>query len=427
MSGITLWFVMKAKPVTSKPRAKFPMRLKAGNVSVVIYTGASRGYPFFTLAWHEGPERKRKTFARLEDARTEAAGVLLRLERGKAGVDMPEEARDAYKLAVRDLEGSGVPLNAAILEFMAARKLLDGGSLIEAARFYADRRPTCVKAISAHDAVEEFLVAKKSDGAGSRHLADARSRLRKFSKAFRSELAAIRQGDLETWLRGVAANPRTRNNYRNMLVTFYRWARDRGYVPRERQTEADRLPVSNDRGGETEIFRVADIRRMLDAADDKLRPWLAVRAFAGVRDAELTRLTWENVRFEQGVIEIRAGQAKTAARRLIPISPNLARWLAPYRGSEGRIGYRNGARLAQRLAGELGIAWVRNGLRHGYGSHRLAATSDAAKVAHEMGNTERMVHQHYKELVTESEGKAWFDIVPDAPVNVVPMVKRRVA
>ena len=44
---------------------------------------------------------------------------------------------------------------------------------------------------------------------------------------------------------------------------------------------------------------------------------------------------------------------------------------------------------------------------------------DAAEVAHEMGNTERMVHRHYKELVTESEGKAWFAIKPETPANVV--------
>jgi integrase len=119
------------------------------------------------------------------------------------------------------------------------------------------------------------------------------------------------------------------------------------------------------------------------------------------------------VRYDQDVIEIRAGQAKTAARRLIPILPNLAEWLEPYKAETGKIGYANSERIARALAKKIGIAWIHNGLRHGFGSHRLAATKNAAQVAHEMGNTERMVHAHYKELVTEAQGNEWFGIVPE--------------
>jgi hypothetical protein len=49
----------------------------------------------------------------------------------------------------------------------------------------------------------------------------------------------------------------------------------------------------------------------------------------------------------------------------------------------------------------------------------LAVLKDAAEVAHETGNTERIVHRHYKELVTESEGRAWFAVMPEAPGNIV--------
>jgi len=45
--------------------------------------------------------------------------------------------------------------------------------------------------------------------------------------------------------------------------------------------------------------------------------------------AELELLDWKAVDLERKFIEIRAGQAKTASRRVIPISDNLAAWLMP--------------------------------------------------------------------------------------------------
>jgi integrase len=45
--------------------------------------------------------------------------------------------------------------------------------------------------------------------------------------------------------------------------------------------------------------------------------------------AELSRLHWNAIDLERGIIEVRAGQAKTASRRIIPISDNLRQWLQP--------------------------------------------------------------------------------------------------
>jgi hypothetical protein len=39
----------------------------------------------------------------------------------------------------------------------------------------------------------------------------------------------------------------------------------------------------------------------------------------------------------------------------------------------------------------------------------------------EAGNSPAMIHQHYREVVTPEEAKAWFSIVPDRAANVTPM------
>ena len=55
-----------------------------------------------------------------------------------------------------------------------------------------------------------------------------------------------------------------------------------------------------------------------------------------------------------------------------------------------------------------------NALRHSFCSYRMAAVKSAAEVALEAGNSPQMIFQHYRELVTEKEAKAWFAITPES-------------
>jgi integrase len=57
-------------------------------------------------------------------------------------------------------------------------------------------------------------------------------------------------------------------------------------------------------------------------------PYLALGAFAGLRAAEMARLDWSAIDLDRRIITIRADQAKTASRRLVPITENLAAGLA---------------------------------------------------------------------------------------------------
>ena len=45
---------------------------------------------------------------------------------------------------------------------------------------------------------------------------------------------------------------------------------------------------------------------------------------------------------------------------------------------------------------------------------RMADVKSAAQVALEAGNSPQMIFEHYRELVTEKEAKAWFAITPAA-------------
>jgi integrase len=232
--------------------------------------------------------------------------------------------------------------------------------------------------------------------------------------------------------------------------------------------------VVNDREGDIEVFTPAEFTEVLCCASEAMIPFLTLGAFAGVRHAEIQRLEWKDIKFDDGSIEIQASKAKTASRRLVPVVPNLKEWLLKYRQPSGLVvTQRNasfelhliakranqfrratwatangitdeqleqpekqareeaakrkgksklhsqkgevppGAETAQ-IEGWEPFAWKHNALRHSFISYRLAAVPNTAQVALEAGNSPQMIFGHYRELVRAMDAEKWFGITPEA-------------
>jgi hypothetical protein len=58
---------------------------------------------------------------------------------------------------------------------------------------------------------------------------------------------------------------------------------------------------------------------------------------AGAERAEIERLDWTKGNLAGKFIEVTAAKPKTASRRLVPITDNLAKWLAPHAQKAGRV------------------------------------------------------------------------------------------
>jgi integrase len=133
---------------------------------------------------------------------------------------------------------------------------------------------------------------------------------------------------------------------------------------------------------------------------------------AVLRSAEMARLDWSAVDLDRRIIEVRAGQAKTASRRVIPITDNLASWLAPLPRRGRVVPSCTQHKEITALAKSLGIPWPRNVLRHSFISYRIAIVKSADQVALEAGNSPAIIFRHYRELTTEETAKEWFGIEP---------------
>lgn len=287
--------------------------------------------------------------------------------------------------------------------------------MVEAARFFAKHHPAALPKKSVPDVYEEFRKAKEAEGVSSRYLQDIRSRLGRFAKQFLGRISELTTGEIDTWLARMNVGAVARNSTRAMIITFFNFARQRGYLPKNQPTEAEAIALAKEKPSEIGIFTPEQMSDLLTNAEEKLIPYLAIGGFAGLRHAELMRLEWSDVKLSQGFIVVSAKAAKTSQRRTVPIQANLQKWLAPFPGHSGTLFHGYGSRFLNKVtsvARALEFEWPHNGLRHSFASYRLATCKSAAEVSLEMGNSPQMVFRHYRELVSPQDAAKWWLIEP---------------
>jgi len=328
------------------------------------------------------------------------------------------EAETLLRLAEVQQENYGTAAlsisDALRVEAIECSELLQpyGKTLRDAARFYVAHLKAITGSRKVSEVVADLLTARSADGMSARYLGDLRVRLGRFAHSFDEEMiAGISASRIDEWLRGLGVAPVTRNAYRRRLGTLFSFAKRRGYVSENPIADVER---AKERETETEILSVSEVARLLECASSDMLPFWAIGAFAGLRRAEIERLTWNEIDFDADVIEVKASKAKTATRRLVTIQPNLRQWLAPYRRCIGPVCPVNLQRKINedRERAELRSGWPQNALRHSFGSYHLAQFNDAAKLALEMGNSPATIFRHYRQLVKPKDAEHYWKIVP---------------
>jgi integrase/recombinase XerD len=148
--------------------------------------------------------------------------------------------------------------------------------------------------------------------------------------------------------------------------TFLTFAQNRGWLSKEADL-LRRVEKRSEKPTPVEIFMPSEHAKLLKNASRELTPCFALAAFAGLRAEEILRLDWADVERRPGFIEVAAHKAKTATRRIVPISDNLARWLAIAPRSAERVWQHSKAWFFEAMrnaASDAKIQWKQNALRH---------------------------------------------------------------
>lgn len=267
------------------------------------------------------------------------------------------------------------------------------------------------RSISVEQAIAELIAARRSAGRNERYCKDLSWRLGRFKTDYaKATVASIEARQINEWLAGLGVAPGTRNTFRRDLRTLFSYCEKHGYCTSNEAAKTERASDIDKPAG---VFTPTEAATLLGACGDDVLPFVAIGLFAGLRTSELAKLDWSEVDFESGHIEVTAAKSKTARRRLVPISENLAAWIRPLAQLSGPVAP---AGQRKRLAAVRTRArlkeWPHNALRHSYGSYRLADCHDAARVSLEMGNSPQMVFAHYRELVRPKDAERFWNLMP---------------
>lgn len=369
----------------------------------------------YQLAYREGGVRRRHTYARAKKAETEARLILTRLSSpALAATNVTSPGMESFLLAEQHLADLSIPVHVAAETFALAAKLVGGavGKVVEACEYYAKHAARGITRRPIADDVEDFVRSREQAGLSPRYIEQCRGTLKKLW----GEKGLLKKGDLDfpaievlsEWLLTTFPHPVTRNANLRVLKVFTRWRVDMGRAPFDPFARIKKAKVKAE---PVVIYTPAELRDLLKALEPRARFYAALGAFSGLRRSELHALEWEDVNLDRGYITVAAHKAKTAARRLVPISDNLRRWLEPARKASGLV-IELGLHRMSALIREAGVVDKKNALRHSYVSYRLAEVQDTAKVALEAGNSPEVIFQHYREVVTPEEAKEWFAITP---------------
>jgi integrase len=375
--------------------------VKRGNTTIKIYRHKGRRYKgkhyeLFTVAYRLNGKQLRKNFSRYKEASDFASDTATALEKGRTQV-LSLSAADwqSYLAAENLLRPFGIPLHEAIEEYVATRK----------------RKKIVEKRVG--EIVDELLTAKENAGLSRRYIETLRTYLLRFAASFQTNIGSINTGAITCWLDGLKVGPRSYNNVRQGIVTLFNFARRRGYLAKGETTEAADVETVRNDEGEIVILTPAELSKLLRRSKPLYQLYFALAAFTGIRSAELLRLEWSEINFEKGQIEVKARKAKSAARRLVPVQPTLAKWLEPYRGSKGKLFQsRRTVDSAIKFGKRLGIPWKANCLRHSYATYRLSIMPDAGRIALEMGNSPDKLFNKYRQLDRYNHAPEWFAIEP---------------
>ncbi|MDA0348461.1 MAG: site-specific integrase [Verrucomicrobia bacterium] len=411
---------------------KWVKEVRRGNVTVKVYRIARKdtksGF-IYGVSWKDsGGKWTQRQKVDLKKAMDLAKKTADELHLGK--VLTPEFTQS-------ELEGLGhakkllgdVPLLSAVQEWKRANELT-AGQIIPAAQDWYDRNTGKIKKATVGEVIDVFLKSKREDGKTTK---------KSYEDTFPSLNAAmgnvpitrITATRIQDWLNGMtviktrkSVTGRTRNTHRKRVVTLFRFASRRGFLPIHFKTQAE----LTDRAKEDDInIGIADAdnyQKLLDLMRDEFPHYLAATVLAGLcgmRRSEVHGQLWADISLERRFVRVTNAKPNTPAKRLVTLCDTAIEWLMLCENRVGEVcpGTTMFMDRIRFIGKGRGLVLHKNCFRDSFISCRIAATGEVDRTALEAGTSAKMIHKHYRELVTTEEGQAWFKVSPYRPSGKV--------
>jgi len=391
-------------------------------------------------ARRQGTTGKRQAFGKLEEAEAHVVQVLTDAERDRqdkarfeeAGLDLAKRTRAMAVEAEEQLRPLGVTLLDAVRAYVecTGRLKKHGKTIADATAHYSAHLEALARkkdSATVASLAEQWYAFKKSGKVKELRqdtLDDINETRNTLKKAFGSKrILEVTEEDVQDYLDSMTAGPRRRFNVRNRFGQFFNWAIKTKHATTNPTTGIEINVPTKD----PDILEVNDCKRLMElceASHQDLTLYVAICLFAGLRPTECKLLKWESTHIDEGQITVLRDTSKINETRNVPIEANLALWLLAFKGERKGLITRNAnlrprleklkVGMGYKLAGENqeGKTWVEDVLRHTYASYWLGKYKDRPHLAENMGNSLKMIKQHYKRIVATSATEAFWKIEP---------------
>jgi integrase len=221
--------------------------------------------------------------------------------------------------------------------------------------------------------------------------------LRLLARSTPGPLRDATDDDLIRWRLSLTVTNDTIAGYVSHIRSFYRWMMQEGQ--REDDPTA-RVPVPKTGRRLPRPISDEDLAYAVATADARIRPWLVLAAWCGLRAKEIALLRWENVlaNAEPPVLLVAADATKGIRERTIPLHEFAAAELAAlpgrhmgyvFRRHDGHPGPNKPwlvSQLANEHLHECGSVSTLHKLRHWFGTNTYRAKHDLRVVQELMGH-----------------------------------------
>lgn len=378
-------------------RTSYPKTITSRWGEVKIYetkNGEGGRWTAYLIRWRRGKQRFQEKLSDEGKALERAKEILESIKAGEEVVAKGAKDRLSY--------------------FIACEQMLpQGTNILQAVKFYIDHVGG-TSPIKVSEVCTRYIQSLEQRRLTVVHLNSVKSHLSKFQGCVNKELRHVTVQDINGCLQQ-AESPQYQANIRGTLIGMFRWAKKQGFIPNGIETapeKADKVKIAPRDPGVLSPAEFTKLLRQAEHEDSQLVAYLAIAGFAGIRSAEIGRLTRENLNLDNATIPLPRSVTKTGVPRTARMPENLVAWLRKYAPAKGKLVEGNIPSQVAALCKRAGVKWKHNALRHSFVTYAIHAQGSIHDIAAQCGHSMHIASKHYTSMSTPEIAAEWFNILP---------------